>query len=207
MSRVKNFFHKIFPGWGLIKDEHKGRRRLVKNPKTGKYEFTEGTEAHPTTIEELQEIDKKVKKLFTDPNSKPIGMEPLRANRFIVEIMDFEPWVVQSFIKNSMEKEAVVEFVIPIATNTFDRLYELNDKLQKSKARPPSVKIKDDVVLRLLDPVGCTVKKVVFKDVEVAWVGVLETLTYESTGSEILKGKLKFKFKTETNVAVKYGEE
>ena len=207
MSRVKNFFHKIFPGWGLIKDEHKGRRRLVKNPKTGKYEFTEGTEAHPTTIEELQRVDKKVKKLFAEPNSMFVTFEPLRANRFIVEIMDFEPWVVQSFVKNSMEKEAVVEFVIPIATTTFDRLYELNDKLQKSKAEIPSVKIKDDVVLKLLDPVGGVVKKVVFMNVEVIGVGVLEALTYESNGSEILKGKIKFKFKSEINAEVNYREE
>jgi hypothetical protein len=208
MSKIKRLIHRIFPGWGIIKEnkENENFRRLVKNPKTGRYEFTEGAEAFPTTKEELDLAHNKVKKKFeplggeelVDKKKLFIPYEPYRDNRFIVEIMDFDSWVINSFSKNGLTKEGFIKMVIPIGGITFDRLFELNSKLQEAKDRP-YVKLKEDVVVKLLDPTGVVLKEIVFKEPEVVEVGLLETLTYSKSEDNIMTGSIRFKYKSEVN--------
>jgi hypothetical protein len=198
MNRIKAFFRRIFLALGLIKKDKIKGRMVVKNLLTGKHEFV-GVDLAPTSIEELEKINDKVEKLFVDPREY-VGapMEPLRANRFVVEFDEFEEYVVSSFSKDSLAKEARVDMIIPISTNTFDRLFELNHKLQSSKAKEPSVKVEKDAVIKLLDPTGAMIRKVTLHNPEVIKVGLLERLDYGASGDEILKGSVTFKYKTES---------
>lgn len=71
-------------------------RRLVKNPSTGKYEWTIGESPLPTTVEELT-YDNKQTIEVTDVKVIPEIPEFLFSNRFLVEAPGFDSKLIKSF--------------------------------------------------------------------------------------------------------------
>jgi predicted CopG family antitoxin len=74
-------------------------RKLVKNPETGKYEWTLGESPLPTTVEELS-YDNKQTIEVTDLKYLPEIPEYIVANFFVVNIPGVDPKTIRSFSYN-----------------------------------------------------------------------------------------------------------
>lgn len=179
-TAIKLFFSNLFK-----RPAKSGYRRLIKNPTTGKLEWSEGEEPKfeevkavaPEVIREVtREIDlEKVK------TSNFIPFEPKIENRFIINFPSIEPYLFNRYTfhgklssrkmsngKTKVREHSTVQMYLPVA---IDNDLEV---LKMSK-----LKNLGTVSVEILDATGVPIRQIVMKNVKIEEVNIYSDMSYD----------------------------
>jgi hypothetical protein len=170
-----------------------GKRRLVKNPITKVWEWTEGDAPLITTFEELQSTPSEgphaelenvsgqsLSSFISDPISKPF--EPKISSRFIVNFPGVEPFFINRYLyhgkltsrkmangKVKIREHSSIDMYLPIGAD--------NDIEVLKKAK---LKNLGDVSIEILDAVGVAVRTISMKNIKIEDVNMYSDLDYDN---------------------------
>ncbi len=176
-NSIKLFFSSFFN-----KPSKDGRRRLVKNPLTGKFEWTSGEET------KFKEVEAPFSGLTTNVVEEKIPsqydfkcFEPKIGNRFIINFPGIEPFLFNRYIfngklssrkmsngKTKVREESTVQMYLPVA---IDNDLEI---LKMSKLKNIGT-----VSIDILDVIGGSVRQIVLKNVKIESVNMYSDMSYD----------------------------
>jgi hypothetical protein len=186
------FFRNLFKITGK-----NGQRRLMRNPLTGKMEWTEGQE-----IKDVVPTPPDLKIEMTEPEKEPFNVakpwesfsafEPMRGDRFLINFPEIEPYFFSRYTfngglssrkmsngKTKVREQSTVEIYLPAHINIEDTVM----KMKKSKNA-------GNVSIEILDPTGIPIRTILLKNIKIEHIDVYSQLDY--VNEDLLKGYIVF---------------
>lgn len=166
-----------------------GKRRLVQNPITKVWEWTEGAAPLLTTFEELQPTESKTELENPSGHSLPGPIsesfkpfEPKVSSRFIVNFPNIEPFFINRYLyhgklssrkmangKVKTREHSSINMYLPIGSD--------NDIEVLKMAKLKNV---GNVSIEILDATGVAVRTIVLKNIKIEDVNIYSDLDYDN---------------------------
>jgi len=162
-----------------------GKRRLVKNPTTNVWEWTEGDAPLITTLEELQPVSVEPVQTSKEsgfPIHDSMPFEPKVGSRFIVNFPNIEPFFINRYLHNGkLSSRKMANGKVKIREHSSINMYlPIGSDNDIDALKMSKIKNLGNASIEILDAVGVAVRTISLKNVKIEEVNMYSDLDYDN---------------------------